>query len=784
MKLLVWCGSISLAMSLGYTIASAFLVDHLAQAQIVPDSTLPVNSQVTNNGNTSIIDGGTTRGTNLFHSFREFSLITGGTAHFNNSLQIQNIFSRVTGNSISNIDGTLKANGSANLFFLNPRGVIFGANARLNLGGSFLATTADRINFADGTVFSAIQPQPILTVSLPVSLGLGTEPGKIQVLGSGHQLIAPLFSPVFRPIFRPNSATGLQVPPGQTLALVGGDVSLIGGVITAPGGRIEVGSGSNGEVSFSTANSQWFLDYQRVPQWRNIKLSQRSLLDTSGNGGASIQLQGRQIQLQDGSVLLSQNQGILPDGELRLRASEFIDINGTDPIARIIGGVFSESIDLGNSGNIAISSPKIRLQTGGEFTTRTYSPGKGGNISIEAADSLQIIGLSPIDTRAVSIVMAFSIGSGAAGDIQVTTSQLEIFGGGRLLSNTSSTGTGGNVTINASDSVELRGFGVQRFQRSSISASTIGYGRAGNLTINTSRLILADGSRIDTSTVADGFGGNININAMKLVDVSGTAPDSDLSSSITASAFRADPQLQEIFGLPSLPSANSGNIDINTPLLRVSERGAIAVENQGTGNAGNVSINAPKIYLTSGGTITAATASGNGGEIAINSSDFRLDDASITATASGNGNGGNIEIDTDALVLDKSQIAANAFRGNGGNIEINTALLLQKDSAITASSQLGVDGKVEINQLNSPDTLFTISADPIVFPTETAIASPCSRRQSEFSLSGGSKLPLPPSDLQFVGDTSDEIEPNALLHRPDGSISLAYSPSLALNCQK
>ncbi|WP_181256786.1 two-partner secretion domain-containing protein [Merismopedia glauca] len=782
MKLLVWCGSISLAMPLGcgYVIASVFLVDHPAQSQVIPDSTLPVNSQVTNNGNTSIINGGTTRGTNLFHSFREFSLTTGGTAHFNNSLKIQNIFSRVTGNSISNIDGTLKTNGSANLFFLNPRGVVFGANARLNLGGSVLATTADRINFADGTVFSAIQPQPILTVSIPVGLGLGTEPGKIQVLGSGHQLIAPLFSPVSRP----NSATGLQVSPGQTLALVGGDVSLIGGVITAPGGRIEVGSGSNGEVSFSTTNSQWSLDYQRVPQWRNIKLSKRSLLDTSGNGGASIQLQGRQIQLQDGSVLLSQNQGILPDGELRLKASEFIDINGTDPIARIPGGVFSESINLGNSGNIAIFSPKIRLQTGGELTTRTYSLGKGGNISIEAADSLQILGLSPIDSRAVSTVNALTFGSGAAGDIQVTTSQLEIVGGGRLLSSASSTGAGGNVTINASDFVELKGFGVQRLQRSSISASTIGYGRAGNLTINTSRLILADGSRIDTSTVASGFGGNININAMKLVDVSGTAPDSDLSSSITASAFRADPQLQEIFGLPSLPSANSGNIAINTSQLRVTDQALIAVENQGTGDAGSIFVNAPEISFNSGGSITAATASGNGGEIRINSSDLRLDDAFITATAGERGNGGNIEINTDALVLDNSSITANAFSGTGGNIEINTALLLQRDSEVSASSELGLDGQVEINQLNSPSTLFVISAAPIVFSTETAIAPPCSQQKAEFSLTGTSGLPLPPSDLQFPGSGSDALEANALVHRPDGSISLAYSPSLDLPCQK
>ncbi|NEU83656.1 filamentous hemagglutinin N-terminal domain-containing protein [Nostoc sp. UIC 10630] len=164
------------------------LFNKTVTAQIVPDKTLPQNSLVTVSDNTIEITGGTRAGNNLYHSFQEFSTSTGSSTFFKNALDIQNIINRVTGKSISNIDGLIKANGIANLFLINPNGIIFGKDARLDIGGSFIASTATTLKFPNNLDFSATNPgnTPLLSINTPIGLQYGTDPGAIQVKGDGQ----------------------------------------------------------------------------------------------------------------------------------------------------------------------------------------------------------------------------------------------------------------------------------------------------------------------------------------------------------------------------------------------------------------------------------------------------------------------------------------------------------------------------------------------------------------------------------------------------------------------
>ncbi|HBL57810.1 MAG TPA: filamentous hemagglutinin, partial [Cyanobacteria bacterium UBA8803] len=626
-------------------------------AQIVPDATLPSNSIVTLSGNTFTIDGGTTVGSNLFHSLGEFSLPSGNTAFFNNAATIDNIITRVTGGQLSHIDGLMRANGKANFFLINPSGIIFGANAQLDIGGSFIGSTADNIQFADGSIFSATNPNasPLLTLNVPIGLQYGANPGEILVQGTGHSFIQPNLLP----LERGNNTSGLRVQPGNTLALVGGNVTLDGGLLTAESGRIELGSVAEGFVSLSPTAAGWTLDYGSVPNFRDITLLSKAGVDVSGAPGGFVQIQGRNLEMRDSSTVLIQNLGSQPGGDIVVNLSEtFTTIgfkaDGSPPTTLQNGTVGS-----GDGGDIRVTARNLVFRDGGQVAVATYAPGKSGDIIANITDSVQLIGFA-LDRNGqpfFSSLLTFSSGnSGNLGDIKLFTRQLKALNGALVSSFNVGIGDSGNVEVNATESVELTGFSPGLLG-SSLSSNAFNRGNASDVIVNTPRLVIRDGGQVNANTIAIGNAGNVTINASESVEISGTVQGSGLitPSQVGSAANPADPFLQQYLGLPTLPSGSPGSITINTPVLRVTDGALVTVQNIGTGGAGSLSIRANSIFLSNGGGITASTNSGEGGNINLQVRDVLQlrQNALISAEAgrgTGNGNGGNLTIDAPFII--------------------------------------------------------------------------------------------------------------------------------------
>ncbi len=599
--------------------------DSFALAQIQKDATLGSESSIItpkliDSQPVDQIDGGVVRGTNLFHSFEQFSISAGRTAYFNNAIDIQNIISRVTGNSISNIDGILKANGTANVFLINPNGIVFGPNASLNIGGSFMASTASSLNFADGTKFSTTSSQttPLLTLSVPIGLQFGATAAPIrnQSQASPNNAINVI-----------GQGVGLQVQRDKTLALIGGDITLEGGNLTAKGGRIELGSvAGNSLVSLSSTNQSWTLGYEGVPNFQNIELTEQnsipSTVDTSGKGGGNIYLQGKNVLVTGGSHVLAITLGTQPGGNLTVNASQSVEFGRN---AFLSTGTFNT----GNSGNINITTRKLIVRDGGQVLMYNFGSGLAGQLIVNASDSIDLIAgipISPLSDGSDLIssgLFSGTYGTQNAGNIIINTGKLHIEGGAsistssegilRRISNqfTPATGNGGNLTVNASKYVELIGTSPNGSRLSSLFSGTQGSGNGGNLTLTTEQLIIKNGAAITVSSEA-----------------------------------RKDVSYQG--GVPNL------------------------------GLAGELNITARSILLDKG-KLTSNSESGKGGNIGLQVGDLLLmrRNSQISTNAGGDKTGGNITIKTPngflvAAPFSNSDITANANFGLGGKITITT----------------------------------------------------------------------------------------------------------------
>ena len=573
---------------------------HYAWGQVISDNTLK-SDVISPIPGAFLIQGGVTQGTNLFHSFSQFSVPSNGVAYFKNELTIQNIITRVTGGSVSNIDGLIKANGTANLFLINPNGIIFGPNAQLYIGGSFIGSTASSLDFADGTQFSttAAQNTPLLTVSVPIGLQFGGNPGRILVQGKNQSTnrriplnslsvrardVSLAFAKETLEIIR-NRDIGLEVLPTQTLALVGGDVVLEGGSLTTKGGRIELGSvGGSSLVSLSPTDKGWTLGYDGVQRFQNIQLSRAATINASGVGGGDIHLRGGQVTLTDQSIILATTLGNQDGGEVSIRANQL-----TLDRASIVGTGTTLGA-AGNSGNLTLETENLTIQNS-IVQSGTGGSGHAGDLTVRARDSVKVI--------QQGFLVSGSLSSGAGGNLTLETGRLIIQDGSVVNTGTFGTGLGGNLVIRARESVEVSGTDAND-QHSLLSAETNGVGDAGNLTITTLALTIRDKGTVSVTSEDLGEAGQITV---------------------TTGSIQMDNQGRIV---ARTRGVNGGNITLQAQDLMLLRHGSKITTTAGTANAGgdggNIKIDTDFIVAVPGenSDITANAFTGKGGRVTIN----------------------------------------------------------------------------------------------------------------------------------------------------------------------
>jgi filamentous hemagglutinin family protein len=730
------------------------------QSQTLPPSTrAPVadnslGTQVSGTNNNFTIGGGLNRGQNLFHSFQDFSVPTGGSATFTNPVGNRSIITRVTGNNFSDINGIINTQG-ANFFLINPNGMVFGANARLNVGQTFVGSTANAIDLVDSggktTTFGTNQSGDELLKINPNALFASR-----LKLGGGKGEIR-------------NFGTLQTANPNQYIGLIGGNINIDGGKIVAPGGRVDLGGlNSVGTVS---ADANGLVSSENNLSRSNVTIKNGAAVrvsaqETLGNvnplfGNASSL--GSTININGNNVNIGSNVGLVTSIDAGLETGSGVKTAAGGNInIKASGTVTLDNADLRNQiranaagkiGDININANALDLKNRSLLQSSTTGTGNAGNVNIKTNKNVDLINNSSI----FSTVEPGGIG--LAGDVNIAAGSFTLRDGSQILSSTFGWGNAGNVRVKAKDTVSLIGKRTTIFS----TVESDGIGNGGDIDIVTDSLQIRDGAQLQTATkdpnslnslVKRGNAGNVNIKVSKDVNVVGKSDENP--SAILSFA-----------GIGTVEE-NAGDININAGSFYLSEGAQITSSTYGKGNAGDIKVKAtdfvnitgqvgyltslaarslnltsmndyitgkagditvtsPKIILDNGGQIDTEADSGRGGNIRIAGFDLLIlrHVALISATAGGNtkqssNDGGNITINSPQGFIvtapnENSDIKANAFGGNGGKITINTQqnfwivplrrfelikLLGKKDLKLLDPSQLQTNDITAISQTN------------------------------------------------------------------------------------
>jgi filamentous hemagglutinin family protein len=590
-------------------------------------------------------------GTNLFQSFNQFNLISSESATFTGPSNVQNILSRVTSGSPSSIDGKVSSQiQGANLFFLNPAGMMFGPHAQLDVSGSVAVSTATYVKMADGGRFNA-------------NLGGGDTLTSASVSAFGF--LAPVPAPVSVTGSNTRDSNGnivptslLTVAPQKCFSIIAGDIALNGSTIMGPGSRVNLVSvKSAGEAQLDATDLNSSIDVSQFSTMGAIDLMNLAKVDTSGTAGGPVVVRGGSLFL-DNSQISSETTGAIQGSPL----------------------------DIALFGDLS-------LVNRASIFTNTSSSGAGGNLTVHAGSLLIDGSATPEEFTGISAGTKDSA-TGNAGDLTIAVDRaLSIVGHGQIGANTLSSGNGGNMNIHAG-SLLIDGTGTppKAFTGIGAESNMVATGNAGDITVTVDHgLSILGSGLISAATGSRGKGGNVIIHAGSL-SIDGSATP-NLNTGITAESLKT-------------ATGDAGNVNVTVDqALKIAGHGSIFGQTSSSGKAGNLIIHAGSLSINGAATPNEFTGisveskpgvTGAAGSIEITSiGTVRLDNHS-SIKASSNVNGGNITIKARALVyLSDSEITAEA-RNTGGNITIDPLFIVLNDSLISANAAAGQGGNINL----------------------------------------------------------------------------------------
>ncbi|MDB9379358.1 beta strand repeat-containing protein [Nodularia sphaerocarpa] len=533
-------------------------------------------------------------------------------------------------------------------------------------------------------------------------------------------------------------------------------------LILEDGGQVSAATFNQGTGGNILVNASKSVEVIGIAQNGNVASTLAAQTRGTGNGG-TVEINTERLILQDGGQVSATtfNQG--SGGNILVNASKSVEAIGQN--GSFVSGLLAQTRGIGNGGTVEIKTQKLILQDGGRVTATTFNQGRGGNILVNARESVTAIGFG-------SGLRAQTQGAGDGGTVTVNTGRFLASKGAQTLAAVfqNSKGQGGNINIEA-DEIQLTGTS-DNGDPTIVFATTRGEGDGGEITINTARLIVQEGAQLGAGTFSSGEGGNVLIKASDSVELVGTVPQVP-----NRPFFRDQSGEQFPSGLftGSQGIGTAGNLTIETDRLTLRDGAEIAVNNQGGGDAGNLEVLARNLLLDNKGVISATTTLGQGGNIILQIEELLLlrRNSQISTTAGidlAGGDGGNISIDSGFIVAipdENSDITANAFQGRGGNININArsifnleqrpSIPLNNTNDIDASSQFGLTGTVTVNTPDLDPSRGLLQLPENFTDVSQQIVSSCnpgsSARRSSFTVTGRGGIARSPIEL-FQGEVS------------------------------